>query len=86
MEIHADGHAQDNRPDAENGRNDHRRVAAVYGETENNSDEDEHDGNHGDRCFCRAGRHIEDAVLVSRAERGSHDSSKGGHYKNQREV
>ena len=37
-------------------------------------------------AFVAPGRHIEDAVLVSRAERGSHDSSKGGHYKNQREV
>ena len=86
MEIHADGHAQNDRPDAEDGRNDHRRVAAVYGKTENDSDEDKHDGNHGDRCFCRAGSHVENAVLISRAERGSHDSGKSGHYKDQCEV
>ena len=86
MEIHADGHAQNDCPNAEDGRNDHRRVAAVYGKTENDSDEDEHDGNHGDRCFCRAGSHVENAVLISRAEGGSHDSGKSGHYKDQCEV
>ena len=86
MEVHADGHAEHDGNDAQNGRSHHGSMTAVYGKTEYDSDQDEHDGDHGHGCVGSAGLVVNGAVHDLGAKGGSYDSRKGRNHQDQGQV
>ena len=61
-------------------------MTAVDSKAENDSQENEHDGNHGNRRIGGTGSYIKNTVFISSTESGSNDSGKCGYDQNQCQI
>lgn len=86
MEIHADGHAEDNGTYAKDGGSHHAGVAAVHGKAEDNGYGNKEQGYHGHGRLGGTLCFIHHAVFIDSAEGGSHDGCKGRHHQDQSQI
>lgn len=86
MEIHADGHAEDNGNYAKDGGSHHASVAAVYRKAEDNGYGNKEQGYHGHGRLGGTLCFIHHAVFIDSAEGGSHDGCKGRHHQDQSQI
>ena len=86
MEIHADGHAEDNGTYAKDGGSHHAGVAAVYRKAKYNGYGNKEQGYHGHGRLGGTLCFIHHAVFIDSAEGGSHDGCKGRHHQNQSQI
>ena len=86
MEIHADGDDGDNAQNADNGSGAHGNIAAVNGKAEDNGDDNEQQGDHGNPGVCLRSSQIHSAVHKGCGEGAGNDGGKGCNHQNQRQV
>ena len=86
VEVHADGHDEDDGDDAEDGRGRNGLMAAVYADAEDDGYGDEEQGDHGDGSIRRTGRRVEHTVLEGGTEGGGHDGREGCHDEDQCQI
>ena len=86
MEVHADGDDADDGDNADDGSHTHGNVPAVHGKAEDNGDDDEQQGDHGDPGVGGGGGHIQHALIEGGTEGAGNDGGEGSHHQNQGQV